>query len=161
VTCSIFIKSKVHGNTRHGKSQSPEYKIWGDIKKRCLNPGNWAYKYYGGRGITLHPTWMTFEGFFADMGERPSPLHTIERVNNDGNYDVTNCKWDTRLSQSRNSRHNLSITISGVTKCLSEWIEHPMVRVPYATAYMRLVRYGWTPEKSLFHPVRISGRWHK
>jgi hypothetical protein len=151
----------MHGNTRHGRSNSPEYRIWADIKKRCLNPKNWAWKYYGGRGITIHPTWMTFEGFLEDMGERPSERHTIDRVNNDGNYDVTNCKWATRKTQARNSRHNLKVTISGQTKCLSEWIENPLVLVPYATAYMRLVRYGWTPEMALFHPIRKSSRWHK
>ncbi len=148
-------------NSRHGGSKTVEYRIWAGILNRCLNKSTPEYKYYGGRGISFHPSWMQFENFLADMGNRPSRKHTIERVNNDGNYDICNCKWATRLEQARNTRRNLKVTISGVTKCLSEWIEHPLVLVPYNTAYMRLVKYGWTPTMALFHPVRISGRWHK
>jgi hypothetical protein len=86
----------------HGMYKTPTYNTWEHMLARCRNPNNKRWKRYGGRGITVCERWLTFENFLADMGEKPPGL-TIERKDNDGNYEPGNCKWATTTDQNRNS----------------------------------------------------------
>lgn len=91
-------------NTKHGMSRTKMYWTWGDMVSRCKNLQHHAYKNYGGRGISVCDRWLKFENFLKDMGEKPNPMLTLERINNDNNYEPKNCKWATRKEQRNNQR---------------------------------------------------------
>jgi hypothetical protein len=124
-------------NYRHGKYNTPEYNCYLAIRKRCLNPNNKAYKYYGGRGINISESWLnSFENFLQDMGQRPSKKHSIDRINNQLGYSKDNCKWATKTEQSRNVRSNRLIEFKGQKKCLVEWAE--IIGVSWHNLYYKL-----------------------
>ena len=92
-------------NLKHGREGTAEYGIWNAMKMRCTNPRTKSYRNYGGRGISVCDRWMkSFDAFFADMGPRPSKHLTLERVDNEGNYEPSNCIWATRVQQRHNQR---------------------------------------------------------
>ena len=101
---SIYIGFK-HCNaaSKHSK-ESLTYTSWHGMKQRCLNSNYDGYKNYGGRGILICERWMVFENFLVDMGKRPSKKYSLDRIDNDGNYELLNCRWLTSKEQIRNSR---------------------------------------------------------
>jgi hypothetical protein len=100
--------ARSHLEPRHGHARREQmtgtYRSWAAMRQRCLNPNVKAFKNYGGRGITICERWQIFENFLADMGERPAGDYSIERINNDGNYEPSNCHWAERAEQSANQR---------------------------------------------------------
>ncbi len=88
----------------HGMSHTPEHEAWAAMRKRCENPRHAAYPNYGGRGVRVCQRWQSFENFYEDMGSRPSPLHSLDRVDNDGGYEPANCRWATKSEQASNRR---------------------------------------------------------
>lgn len=141
---------------RHGYSKLPEYRVWKHIKGRVFNKNDKAYPNYGGRGITMSPGWSEdFTRFYADMGPRPSPKHSIERCDNNGDYTAENCVWATNQEQSRNRRSNKSASINGLTKLVSDWAVE--FGIPMSTISCRM-KAGMTPEDALLTPVRSMNR---
>lgn len=105
----------------HGMREHPLYQTWRAMLHRVDDEKRAGYKNYGGRGITVCARWRDFPSFVEDMGEKPSPNHTLERVDNDGPYSPENCVWATRTEQSSNRRGNVLITFQGETKTVKQW----------------------------------------
>lgn len=132
-----------HGNAPAGK-QSREYTTWVAIKARCLNLHNPGFKNYGARSITMCERWNTsFDAFLSDMGECPAGF-SIERKDNNGNYEPGNCIWADRFIQANNTRNNKWITVEGVTKTYSQWERHLGLK---PTTISHRIRNGATPQE--------------
>ena len=135
----------------HGMRQSAEYNIWCGIKARCLNPNNEAFDRYGGRGITMCDRWKdSFENFYADMGPRPGNNYSVERLNNDGNYEPNNCIWATDTDQANNRRTSCFYSHNGVTKTIAQWSRD--YNLPQYKLHKRLIVLGWDFDRATTTP---------
>ncbi len=138
--------------TTHGMSNSPEFSSWAAMKSRCNNPNDSSYARYGGRGITICKEWNSFANFYADMGDRPSLQHTLDRFpNNDGNYEPSNCRWGTGEQQGNNKRTTKWLTFNGKTQSLTMWARE--LHIKTVTLQTRIDRLQWSVEKALMTPV--------
>lgn len=119
--------------SKHNMVKSLEYKSWQGMKDRCLNKHCKDYRNYGARGIKVCKEWrQSFESFYADMGDRPTPTHSLDRINNDGNYEPKNCRWSTPSQQMRNRTVSLP---ENVTRVIEIIMNHE--RIGYGLAYKR------------------------
>lgn len=151
-------KSKGHpGETnpayRHGHAtrnfRSRTYTTWANMIARCTKPSNHRYEDYGGRGIKVCKRWMVFSNFLADMGAKPVGL-TIDRENNDGNYEPGNCYWATNKEQKRHRRDTVIFEIDGIVKPLFDWCEQMDIR--YMLVYTRIYRGKWNHVQAILTP---------
>lgn len=123
----------------HGLSHTPEYRTWMVMMNRCYNPANIGYYLYGGRGIRVCNRWKkSVEKFVKDMGKKPSPKHTIDRIDTNGDYRPSNCRWVTQAVQNRNTRTNRMITFQGITLCVTDWAKK--IGISYPALWHRLKR---------------------
>lgn len=136
----------------HGAKKSPEWEAWSAMRKRCTNPNHRFYHRYGGRGIGICERWSSFERFLEDMGSRPSSKHSLDRIDNDGNYSPENCRWATQKEQMRNRSANRIVTVRGEQMCLADAVDR-FAAASYATVQQRLDR-GWDIERALTQPPR-------
>lgn len=146
-------RRRTHGLSKDEDGNTPRLcTIWNGMKKRCLNPNHKFYHCYGGRGITVCDEWRTNHQAFHDwaMANGYREDLTIDRIDNDGNYEPGNCRWATHQMQHRNMSTNRLITHDGETKSLAEWSK--LLGINYDGTYARL-RRGWSPEKALTAPV--------
>ncbi len=135
------VESPSHAFTTHGMVNSSEYRIWSHIKTRCFNAKSRFYERYGGRGIGMCLAWVdSFESFYDDMGPRPTPRHSIDRIDNDGHYEPGNCRWATPAQQSANRSTVRNFEFNGVTDSIAGWSRRS--GVPYPKLYRRLAA-GW------------------
>lgn len=130
--------------TKHGMSRTHTYRIWQGIKARCNNPNDTGYSNYGGRGIKVCDEWLSFDQFLIDMGTRPKDFE-IDRINNDGDYEPSNCRWVTKSTNMSNTRRSNRVTWNGVTMSIAEWAKH--LNVPEGRLRNRL-QSGWSVEKA-------------
>lgn len=148
-SCGCFNKDNPP-RRRHGMINSNEYDIWLKMRSRCDNAGDKRFARYGGRGIGYDPRWALFDNFISDMGIRPGPRFTLERIDNDRGYSKENCKWATYQEQARNKSTSRLVTIDGVTKCLAAWADTSPVRQQVIRARLR---DKWTPRAAVSAPT--------
>ena len=146
VSCGCYQRDVV---TKHGMWETSVYHIWRSMLTRCENPNMHAYHLYGGRGIKVCEAWHDFEQFYADMGPCPEG-HSLDRIDNNRNYEPDNCRWATAKQQGRNRNDNVEITFQGETRCVAGWAEKLGMRD--STLRERLNR-GWTIKEALTTPV--------
>ena len=137
---------------KHGQTNTRSYIAWKSMKQRCLYKGNKSYPDYGGRGITICEKWLDFAGFFEDMGQ-PAEGMSLDRINNEGNYEPSNCRWATNRENSQNRRSSMFLTINGKRAVASEHCRDFNLKT--GTFFSRL-RAGMTPEEALSKPVTTT-----
>jgi hypothetical protein len=137
----------IHGHGLRGK-KSKEYITWVHMKQRCFNSKHKRYADYGGRGITVCEGWLSFENFISDMGNSPSGKHTLERIDNDGIYEKSNCKWATMSEQSRNTRKIKKYRYKDNDELLCAADLAELYKMKLSTLRSRLMR-GWSIDRAL------------
>lgn len=148
---------RTHGCSIKAKG-TPEYATylaWLSMRWRCTNRNRRDYVRYGGRGIKVCDRWSHFANFMADMGLRPEGMQ-LDRVNNDGNYEPSNCRWATPKQQARNRSNNNPITFNGETKTRAEWCEQLGLT---KHAIRHRLRKGWCIEEAVTTPK--TTRWNR
>ncbi len=139
--------------TKHGMYRTRVYRIWAGMKQRCENPNNTAYHRYGGRGIKVCDRWQDFDNFLSDMGD-PYDWQSLDRLDNDGDYEPGNCRWATTQEQQNNLRSNRLFTHDGKTQTLAQWARD--LGIAYHVLKYRL-NNGWEPPE-LFTIENLQGK---
>ncbi len=152
----LYMSTQRHGHSLNGK-RSLTHSTWHNMKTRCQNSNTKAYENYGAKGIKVCSRWTVFENFLEDMGERPGPNYSIERISSTGDYCPDNCRWATRTEQNRNRSMCISITIDGKCQTVKEWaLETGLKR----QTIERRLKLGWSHYDAVMQPV-IPGQKFK
>jgi len=152
-SCGCYNRERsAEANTTHGMSRReetrPVYQTWRDMLQRCENPNDKRYKDYGGRGITVCPEWHDVKVFINwALASGWGKGLTLDRINNDGNYEPSNCRWATWKVQQRNKRNNHLITFNGKTQTMAEWADE--TGILYDTLEARVNRLHWPIKRAL------------
>lgn len=146
----------IHHGHAPGHSPSPEYVCWQSMRDRCANPKNRSFADYGGRGITVCAEWeRSFAAFLAAVGPKPSPAHSIDRIDNERGYEPGNVRWATRTEQNRNKRNARMVTLDGITRTVPEWCVHFGISIK---TFDSRTRAGWPIHIALRRQVHADKR---
>lgn len=165
----ILSEFLIKRNAKHNKSGTHLYNVWVNMKQRCYNPKDQAYKHYGGRGITICPEWMDkengFINFYNDVSKLPhfdDNGYSLDRIDNNGNYEINNVRWSTSEEQANNKRNNILITYNGKTQTVAQWGKE--IGVSFDTLYQRICKWdidqALTKElaKCVRHKIEYKGK---
>ena len=160
VSCGCYHREVVSGKIKHGHNRrhskkSPTYITWTKMNDRCNNPLVREYKWYGGRGISVCKRWRSFVNFLSDMGERPEGK-TLDRINPNGNYNKTNCRWAAPLEQANNTRRNQFLQHDSQVKTIAEWAR--VLNLNYDTLYRRVRKGATLSDAQIFSNVLFRGK---
>lgn len=152
-----YKRGKEHPQYKHGHAirnqRSKEWRAWNAMIRRCTYPSMDDWPKYGGAGVTVCEKWRnSFTAFLEDVGFAPSTKHSIDRIDNNGNYEPGNVRWATPSEQIKNSKRARWIEHQGVAKTIGDWATH--LGINRQTLQMRLDHYGWSVEKTLSTPVK-------
>jgi hypothetical protein len=142
--------------TKHGEAYlktTVEYRTWISLRNRCLSPANKQYQNYGARGIKVCKRWDSYTNFLSDMGRRPSPNHSIDRIDNNGDYEPSNCKWATKKEQASNRRNSHWIIVDNKKILLTDLARSLKIR---HTTLNERIKKGWSIKRILSTPVKRS-----
>ncbi len=149
--CSLACKQRNNAPFKHGQARrekiTSEHSIWRSMLSRCV-AGTYSAEHYGNRGIVVCERWRcSFANFIADMGPRPSGKHSVDRIDNNGNYEPLNCRWATLHEQARNRRNNTVIEFRGQARTLIEWSE--ITGIKFSTLSSRIHAKKWSIDRAL------------
>ena len=146
-SCGCFQEdTRGQQSVTHGATYKRVYHIWATMKQRCQNPKHDKYTYYGGRGIKVCPRWQTFSNFLVDMGEPPAD-YQIDRIDNDGNYELGNCEWVSRKVNLRKRSNTVLVTFNGKELPLIQLAEEQ--DIPYHALRRRIKEWRMNPEEAV------------
>lgn len=140
-------------NRTHNMKDTPEFNIWSMMKNRCTNPNCNRHQFYKDKGIKVCDRWLGpngFQNFILDMGMRPGPSYSIDRIDNDGDYTPENCRWATKKEQSNNQSRNLIVNYNGREQTLALWCDE--LGLNYKRTWRRL-KLGWSPARAFEEPL--------
>jgi hypothetical protein len=152
-SCGCLTRDRtISRNTKHNMCSTSVYTVWRSIKQRCYDNNCKAYKNYGGRGINVCDEWLNdFMSFYNwSMSNGYAPSLEIDRRNNDGDYEPSNCRWASRIEQANNNRHNHVITYMGKSQTIQQWSRERNIN--HGTLLSRIYR-GWSPEDALTRKI--------
>lgn len=162
-SCGCLSREKsVARLTKHGLADTPIHGIWVRMNQRCHNPNSRAYARYGGRGIKVCDRWRGkngFASFISDVGMRPSSKHSLDRIDNDGDYCPENVRWATAKEQGNNKRNNILLTYKGKKLTVAQWSRE--LGISAMNIRNRIGNLGWSVEKALSTPVRTVSKRNK
>ena len=155
-SCGCLLKEIISKRSKkHGLSTHPLYSVWYSMIRRCYNKNGIEYKNYGARGIKVCECWHKFENFYEDMKNSYNTLE-LDRIDNNDNYYLENCRWVNKKIQARNRRSNVNITYKNRTQCLQDWANE--LNMKFNLLWERLFRLNWSIIKSFETPIRSTKR---